>query len=772
MSEEVEFIICINCETPCYSFELDRKGAIVDRVLRALRRRRGEGLPPPRGRGRRGARVERRHLREPARRALRLGGDVGALLGAAQVRDVAAALALARRGGEGAGPPDPRARRSPSSGRTSCRPTPSSPRPTGTSARRSTTSWRRSTPSATSRPRRGPSSTSARRRPSSATTPTSSILRDALGLVERRAVRVVARLAAFAREQKDVACVGYTHFQAAQPTTVGKRACLWIQDLVLDVHELSRRADELRFLGCKGATGTQASFVTLFGGDAREGRPPRPDGRREGGLPEAPPRLGPDLHAEAGRLRPLGPLGPRRLRVEVRPRPEAPAAPEGGRGAVRREAGRLVGDALQAEPDEVRADERARALDPDDGRERQLDARDAVARADARRLREPPPRPRPSRSSPPTPSSSSGRRSPRASSSTRRSSAGRLAEELPFLATENVLMAAATKGGDRQELHERIRVYAQAAGDRLKAEGGENDLLDRIAADPAFRLTREEVAAAADPAALRRPRAGAGRGVPGGRGRPAPGGARRGAHGRPRGGEGLRRVTEPRHGAAPAAAALLLGAALLPACSSRPAVRQRRRPDRGGSRAGARLVVRRGVRGPPDGERRDLRARSRLRCPPDAPARHGRRRDEREERADRPRADQRPRSLRRGADRRPLAGRGRGDRRRRRRRRPGDAHRRHARDRGGGPPAAANGQARPPVARSGSWAVQAGAFASEENASRLRDRLAGRYPTPWLEPYEGLTRVKFGPYPSRADAEAARDTLVDLGLAGIVVPSP
>ena len=96
------------------------------------------------------------------------------------------------------------------------------------------------------------------------------VLRDALGLVEKRAVRVVARLAAFAREQKDVACVGYTHFQAAQPTTVGKRACLWIQDLVLDVHELSRRADELRFLGCKGATGTQASFVMLFGGDAEK----------------------------------------------------------------------------------------------------------------------------------------------------------------------------------------------------------------------------------------------------------------------------------------------------------------------------------------------------------------------------------------------------------------------------------------------------------------------------------------------------------------------
>ncbi len=70
-----------------------------------------------------------------------------------------------------------------------------------------------------------------------------------------------------------------------------------------------------------------------------------------------------------------------------------------------------------------------------------------------------------------------------------------------------------------------------------------------------------------------------------------------------------------------------------------------------------------------------------------------------------------------------------------------------------------------------SWAVQAGAFASEENASRLKERLAERYPKVWLEPSGGLTRVKFGPYASRESAEAARDTLADLGLAGIIVPN-
>ena len=69
-----------------------------------------------------------------------------------------------------------------------------------------------------------------------------------------------------------------------------------------------------------------------------------------------------------------------------------------------------------------------------------------------------------------------------------------------------------------------------------------------------------------------------------------------------------------------------------------------------------------------------------------------------------------------------------------------------------------------------SWAVQAGAFASGENAARLKDRLAERYPKAWLEPFDGLTRVKFGPYASREEADSARDTLADLGLAGIVVP--
>ena len=324
------------------------------------------------------------------------------------------------------------------------------------------------------------------------------VLRDALRLLERRAVRVLARLAAFARAQKDVACVGYTHFQAAQPTTVGKRACLWAQDLVLDLHELSRRAVELRFLGCKGATGTQASFVALFGGEAEKadlldrrvaekaGFPQRllvsgqTYTRKQdalvlsalSGLAASASKFAHDLRLLQHMKEVEEPFGARQVGSSAMPYKRNPMKCERMNALARwilttAENGSWTHAAQWLE----------RTLD--DSANRRLALAESFLAADALLVL--------------WESVVTGlvvhpeviRR--------------RLAEELPFLATENVLMAAATKGGDRQALHERIRVLAQAAGDRLKAEGGVNDLLDRIAADPAFGLTRAEVAAAADP---------------------------------------------------------------------------------------------------------------------------------------------------------------------------------------------------------------------------------------------------------------------------------
>src|SRR5690606_1308698 len=91
--------------------------------------------------------------------------------------------------------------------------------------------------------------------------------REALTLVRARLVRVVGALAALARANRDVPTLGYTHFQPAQPTTVGKRVTLWIQDLLLDLEEIDFRLDTLRFRGVRGTTGTQASFLELFRGD-------------------------------------------------------------------------------------------------------------------------------------------------------------------------------------------------------------------------------------------------------------------------------------------------------------------------------------------------------------------------------------------------------------------------------------------------------------------------------------------------------------------------
>lgn len=324
------------------------------------------------------------------------------------------------------------------------------------------------------------------------------VLRDALGLLQRRAARVLSRLAAFARERKDLACVGYTHFQAAQPTTVGKRACLWIQDLVLDLHELSARAEGLRFLGCKGATGTQASFVALFGGDgAKADLLDRKVAEKAGfphrllisgqtytrkqdalvlsalsGLAASASKFAHDLRLLQHLKEVEEPFGAKQVGSSAMPYKRNPMKCERMNALARW----ILTTAENASWTHA-TQWLERTLD--DSANRRLALAESFLAADALLVLweavatglvvHP---------------AVIGRR---------------LAEELPFLATENVLMAAAKKGGDRQELHERIRVHAQAAGDRLKAEGGENDLLARIAADPAFGLSRAEVAAAADP---------------------------------------------------------------------------------------------------------------------------------------------------------------------------------------------------------------------------------------------------------------------------------
>lgn len=323
-------------------------------------------------------------------------------------------------------------------------------------------------------------------------------LRDALSLLELRSARVLLALARFAREHRDLPCVGYTHFQAAQPTTVGKRACLWMQDLVLDVAELSRRREELRFLGCKGATGTQASFVALFDGDA--GKAERLDAlvaakagfarrflvsgqtytRKQdalvlsalSGLASSASKFANDLRLLQHMKEVEEPFGSKQVGSSAMPYKRNPMKAE-RMNALSRWLLTTAENAAWTHATQWLE----RTLD--DSANRRLALAESFLAADALLVL--------------WASVAEGLVVNEAV--VRR----RLADEIPFLATENVLMASARKGGDRQALHERIRVLAQAAGDRLKAEGGANTLLLDIANDPAFGLSFAEVEGAADP---------------------------------------------------------------------------------------------------------------------------------------------------------------------------------------------------------------------------------------------------------------------------------
>ncbi len=325
------------------------------------------------------------------------------------------------------------------------------------------------------------------------------LLREALRLLARRTVRVMGRLARFARAYRDLPCLGFTHFQAAQPTTVGKRACLWLQDLALDHRELVRRADELRFLGAKGATGTQASFVALFDGEADKAElldrlvaekagfadrllisgqtyTRKQDALVLGavaGLAASASKFANDIRLLQHLKEVEEPFGKKQVGSSAMPYKRNPMKCERMNALARW---------LLSVADNGNWTHATQWFERtlDDSANRRLALAEAFLSADAILLL--------------WDSVADGlvvhpavvRR--------------RLDAEIPFLATENILMAAAKKGGDRQALHEKLRVLAQAAGDRMKVEGGDNDLLYRIAGEPAFGLTPAEIQAASDPA--------------------------------------------------------------------------------------------------------------------------------------------------------------------------------------------------------------------------------------------------------------------------------
>jgi len=326
-------------------------------------------------------------------------------------------------------------------------------------------------------------------------------IRDGLELVERRLVSVLRRLRDFALAHRDLPALAYTHFQPAQPTTVGKRATLWASDLLADLGAVRSAGTGLRFLGAKGATGSQASFLLLFDGDS--GKVEELDAaitRRAGfekrqlvsgqtysrkqddtavhalsGLAQSAHKLGTDLRLlqHEGELE--EPFEAGQVGSSAMPYKRNPMRAERVCGLARHVIALSLDTAMTAATQWLE-----RTLD--DSANRRIAVPEAFLASDAILVL--------------LDNVVSGlvvhpevcRR--------------RIAEQAPFLATENVLMEAVRRGADRQDLHERLRRHARASADRSAREGGAPDLFDRLAGDPAFGMNREELEASARPEKL------------------------------------------------------------------------------------------------------------------------------------------------------------------------------------------------------------------------------------------------------------------------------
>ncbi len=318
------------------------------------------------------------------------------------------------------------------------------------------------------------------------------IMRDAMALLKRRLLGTARKLAGVADKYKDLPMLAYTHFQPAQPTTLGKRLSLYLQDLLMDLKELDHFLNDLRPLGSKGATGTQASFLELFGGDADKAlrldlmiaremgfeKPLALSGQTYtrkvdslalnllSGIAQSAAKFALDLRLMAHMKEVEEPFETTQVGSSAMPYKRNPMRAE-RMGAL----ARFIINNAQNAAHTAAGQWLERSLD--DSANRRLSLAEGFLAADglltlyenivsglvvypammARHLR----------------------------------------EELPFMASENILMRAVMAGGDRQVLHERIRVHAQAAAQRVKEEGLHNDLLDRVAADPAFNLKLEEL---------------------------------------------------------------------------------------------------------------------------------------------------------------------------------------------------------------------------------------------------------------------------------------
>ena len=325
------------------------------------------------------------------------------------------------------------------------------------------------------------------------------ILREGLLLLRGKLLGVIANLADFAEKYKDLPTLGFTHFQAAQPTTVGKRATLWLQDLVSDLSDLEYVLSTLRLLGSKGTTGTQASFLELFEGDHEKCEKLDELIAEKMDFPGCYPVSGQtysrkvdsrvlnvlagiaqSAHKFSNDLRLLQHL--KELEEPFEKNQIGSSAMAYKRNPMRSERMAALANYIMSEAMNPQLTAATQWFERtlDDSANRRLALSEAFLAADG------------------------------LLDLYRNVTAGlvvypqvirtHLEAELPFMASENILMDAVKRGGNRQELHEKIRVHSMEAARQVKEFGKPNDLLERIAQDPAFGLEAADLQKATDPA--------------------------------------------------------------------------------------------------------------------------------------------------------------------------------------------------------------------------------------------------------------------------------
>ena len=324
------------------------------------------------------------------------------------------------------------------------------------------------------------------------------IMREALYLVRKKLVNVINELASFAETYKELPTLGFTHFQAAQPTTVGKRACLWLNELVMDLDDINYMISQMKLLGSKGTTGTQASFLELFDGDHEKCKEADRRIAKKMGFDSCFPVSGQTysrkldtrvLNVHASNAQSAHKFSNDiRLLQHLKEIEEPFEKSQIGSSAMAYKRNPMRSERIASLSRYVMVD----VLNPastaatqwfertlDDSANKRLSVPEAFLAIDGildlylnvvdglvvypKVIEQ------------------------------------HLMNVLPFMATENIMMDAVKRGGDRQELHERIRTHSMEAGRTVKVEGKANDLLERIANDPAFGITMEELQAIMNP---------------------------------------------------------------------------------------------------------------------------------------------------------------------------------------------------------------------------------------------------------------------------------